>query len=70
MLSMWQDGSVLVGVSLQFEALPHKLKKIESLNIVGQEGKHHSQRQHYYWLSVKIFPESRFNLTSIIMEQE
>lgn len=38
MLSMWQDGSVLVGVSLQFEALRHKLKKIESLNMAGQEG--------------------------------
>lgn len=70
MLSMWQDGSAIVGVSLQFEALPRKLKKIESLNIDGQEGKHHSERQHCYWLSVQIFPEPRFNLTATIMEQE
>lgn len=67
MLSMWQHGSVLVGVSLQFEALPCKLKKTESLNMAGQEGKHHSQKQHCSWLSVQIFPESRFNLTSIIL---
>lgn len=37
MLSTWQNGSVVVGVSLQFKVLQRKLKKMESLNTQGEK---------------------------------
>lgn len=38
MLSTRQNGSVVLGVSLQFKALQHKLKKIERLRGGGGVG--------------------------------